>query len=347
MIILSYPANTVFESFMIHLCRARRLDQWFREVLYQYSRINNAGRDAIRKFLGFEMSRELDISIQDRLALGLVEAARAEVAFATISLSLPSSSSPGTSRTGVTETASSYAGQDADIETMSQYSKNSHHSVSSHVSLTFRVNDDDMLSMQNYLLFNNKYQNEVPPLMVYYVINAQTPFRSPYLDPVKKTTEAYSDTIDDGIGSFWKSLSTSMTISSFAADDVFMDLSTHETSSAPIPVPKATFMKPSPQTITAEKLNTPRSVSPSSSAGNRRKPVPSGGSRDDDDDDDNRSMVSSIQQSKERQMLRIGLDDDDDDGVKKKDISDDSVSISGSVKRGVSRKGSIFGRMMS
>jgi len=59
--------------------RTRQLDAWLRDVCCCYKYMLEIERAAVRYFLDFDMTRPIDISIQDRLARGLVEAPRAIV----------------------------------------------------------------------------------------------------------------------------------------------------------------------------------------------------------------------------------------------------------------------------
>lgn len=59
--------------------RTRQLDAWMRDVCCCYRYMQEMERAAVRYFLDLDMSRNVDISIQDRLARGLVEAPRANV----------------------------------------------------------------------------------------------------------------------------------------------------------------------------------------------------------------------------------------------------------------------------
>jgi hypothetical protein len=211
--------------------RARRLDQWFRELIVAYTDMNNAARDVIRRFLGFDMSRELDISLQDRLALGLIEASRAEIAAPSLTL-LTASSDTST----FTASNATTAANDKDLETMSQFSKNSHHTVASNVTLTFKMKDEEILAMQNKILFDtanrtgdgssaDSIDRGIPALLVYIVINAHASSKSPYLEPVKKkAAKEYDDYFDDETGSLWKPLMLRLSIPSYTADDIFIDL---------------------------------------------------------------------------------------------------------------------------
>lgn len=59
--------------------RTRQLDAWIRDVLCCYRYMQDMERAAVRYFLDLDLSKNLDISIQDRLARGLVEAPRANL----------------------------------------------------------------------------------------------------------------------------------------------------------------------------------------------------------------------------------------------------------------------------
>lgn len=49
------------------------LDEWFRELCYNYKNMPASARSLIRQFLKFDMSRPLDIFFQDQLAWGTIE----------------------------------------------------------------------------------------------------------------------------------------------------------------------------------------------------------------------------------------------------------------------------------
>lgn len=49
------------------------LDAWFRELCFNYRYMPPLARAAIRVFLNFDMTRPLDIFVQDQLAWGVVE----------------------------------------------------------------------------------------------------------------------------------------------------------------------------------------------------------------------------------------------------------------------------------
>lgn len=59
--------------------RTRQLDAWLRDVCCCYKYMQEMERAAVRYFLDLDMSKSLDIMIQDKLARGLVEAPRASV----------------------------------------------------------------------------------------------------------------------------------------------------------------------------------------------------------------------------------------------------------------------------
>lgn len=52
------------------------LDFWFRDVCCNYRRMPSSARAEIRNFLSFDMSKPVDICMQDQLAWGMVEAPR-------------------------------------------------------------------------------------------------------------------------------------------------------------------------------------------------------------------------------------------------------------------------------
>jgi len=58
--------------------RTRRLDAWLRDLCYNYRSLPAGAKQLVRDFLQFDMSRPMDIFIQDQLAWGLIEAPRGE-----------------------------------------------------------------------------------------------------------------------------------------------------------------------------------------------------------------------------------------------------------------------------
>ena len=52
--------------------RTRRLDFWLRDILFNYRSLPPAAKQLVRDFLNFDMSRSLDIFMQDQLAWGLI-----------------------------------------------------------------------------------------------------------------------------------------------------------------------------------------------------------------------------------------------------------------------------------
>lgn len=55
------------------------LDVWFRDLCSSYRSLRDAERQLVREFLVFDMTSRVDIAVQDRLALGFVEANRSAV----------------------------------------------------------------------------------------------------------------------------------------------------------------------------------------------------------------------------------------------------------------------------
>jgi hypothetical protein len=49
------------------------LDEWFRDLCYNYKNMPASARTLIRQFLHFDMSKPLDIFYQDQLAWGTIE----------------------------------------------------------------------------------------------------------------------------------------------------------------------------------------------------------------------------------------------------------------------------------
>ena len=49
------------------------LDEWFRDLCYNYKNMPASARALIRQFMKFDMSRPLDIFFQDQLAWGTIE----------------------------------------------------------------------------------------------------------------------------------------------------------------------------------------------------------------------------------------------------------------------------------
>jgi hypothetical protein len=49
------------------------LDEWFRDLCYNYKNMPASARTLIRQFLHFDMSKPLDIFFQDQLAWGTIE----------------------------------------------------------------------------------------------------------------------------------------------------------------------------------------------------------------------------------------------------------------------------------
>lgn len=52
--------------------RTRRLDFWLRDILFNYRSMPPGAKQLVRDFLNFDMSRSLDIFMQDQLAWGLI-----------------------------------------------------------------------------------------------------------------------------------------------------------------------------------------------------------------------------------------------------------------------------------
>jgi hypothetical protein len=52
------------------------LDEWFRDICYNYKHMPASARQLIRQFLKFDMSRATDIFFQDQLAWGTIEIAQ-------------------------------------------------------------------------------------------------------------------------------------------------------------------------------------------------------------------------------------------------------------------------------
>ena len=55
------------------------LDTWFRDLCSSYRSLRDKEKKLVRTFLNFDMKSPLDIAVQDRLALGFVEANRSAV----------------------------------------------------------------------------------------------------------------------------------------------------------------------------------------------------------------------------------------------------------------------------
>ena len=54
------------------------LDAWFREVCFYYRDMPAPAREAIRKFLNFDMKRTKDVFVHDQLAWGIMEAPKVD-----------------------------------------------------------------------------------------------------------------------------------------------------------------------------------------------------------------------------------------------------------------------------
>lgn len=69
---MSFPLKDLFNRMHIVVCSTRRLDAWLRDLCYNYRTLPAGAKQLVRDFLQFDMSRSMDIFIQDQLAWGLI-----------------------------------------------------------------------------------------------------------------------------------------------------------------------------------------------------------------------------------------------------------------------------------